>query len=250
VQARVHHSTLRSAVSADAAQEALFARVRGELEARDYQRPTRAQLVELGYVNASEPDSGTFGVDVSSFVDSAKFKCMKGKGYSFVVARAFEETCNVDSNGKKTVEEAWKGGLAHADIYLFPSYGCGKDAAKQVDETIDAMEKTPFGTLWLDIESGGQKDAAFNHKWLADALEQGKKRIGAKRMGVYSSKYEWGLVMGGEHGFPDYPLWFANYDGHADWADWSPFGGWEHPARKQFSGNDNMCGASVDLNWY
>ena len=44
-------------------------------------------------------------------------------------------------------------------IYLFPSYGCGKSAATQVDEAINNMGSIPFGTLWFDIEAGGQGSA-------------------------------------------------------------------------------------------
>jgi hypothetical protein len=59
----------------------------------------------------------------------------------------------------------------------------------------------------LDIEAGGQKSASYNHAWMMAALAQGVHRIGASRMGIYSSRYEWGQVMGGLSGPTSYPLW-------------------------------------------
>jgi hypothetical protein len=38
--------------------------------------------------------------------------------------------------------------------------------------------------------AGGQKDHAHNHRWMTEAVAQAKKRLGAKRVGIYSSRYE------------------------------------------------------------
>jgi hypothetical protein len=43
------------------------------------------------------------------------------------------------------------------------------------------------------------------HAWMMAALAQGVHRIGASRMGIYSSRYEWGQVMGGLSGLTNYP---------------------------------------------
>jgi len=243
-------STLHPELTATPETLALWAQRRAELEARNYSRPTPEQLVELGFTQGKELGSGTFGVDVSSWVGESTWACMKGKGYSFAIVREFQETCNVDPNGVHSVANAWAGGMAHVDVYLFPSYGCGISAATQMDRTIDSMGSIPFGTVWIDIESGGQGSAANNHAWLMAALAQGVKRIGAKRMGVYSSRYEWGLVMGGYSGPTEYPIWYANYDGVPSFANFPSFAGWTRPAMKQFAGSSGMCSASVDLNWY
>jgi hypothetical protein len=221
--------------------DALFARIRSELEARNYSRPTKG----MGMLG-----SGVFGVDVSSGVSTDTWKCIKSKGFDFAIIRGFQETCNVDPNSHATVQAAWAGGMAHVDLYLFPSYGCGKSAAEQMDETINNMGSTPFGTIWLDIESGGQGSASSNHQWMMDALAEGGKRIGASRLGIYSSQYEWGQVMGSLSGPTSYPVWYADYDGQPSFNGFLRFGGWTNPAMKQWSGNNNICGASVDQNWY
>jgi len=231
-------SQLRDVVSSpssvsSAAQEALVA--------RGYSMP---------WASATAPMEGTFGVDVSSSVSKADFECMKGKGYKFAIVRIFEEVCEVDSHGRATVENAWAGGMEHVDVYLFPSYGCRDNAATQVDRAISAMGSTKFGTLWLDIETGGQRSAAENMAWLKEAVAQAKAKLGEKRVGIYSSQYEWGLVMGNQRGPTELPVWFADYDGKPTLSNFREFGGWTRASMKQFAGDAKMCNCDVDLNWY
>jgi len=232
---------------------ALWAKVRREMEARNNTRPTRQQLYDLGYITKEElnaPMSGSYGVDVSSWQGESTWACMKGKGYTFGIVREFMETCEVDPNGVHTVANAWSAGMAHMDVYLFPSYGCGTSAAGQVDAVINTMGGIPFGQIWLDIEAGGQGSAQNNYNWMMAALAHGESRLGAGKMGIYSSRYEWGQVMGGYNGPTQYPIWYANYDGVPSFANFPTFGGWTRPSMKQFAGDSSMCGADVDLNWY
>jgi len=51
-------------------------------------------------------------------------------------------------------------------------------------------------------------------------------------------------------GLHGYPLWYAHYDGEANWNDaWAyHFGGWTVPAIKQFNDHGPCC--DVDVNWY
>lgn len=55
---------------------------------------------------------------------------------------------------------------------------------------------------------------------------------------------------GGYTGGSAYPLWYAHYDGSASFSDFRPFGGWSHPAIKQYRGDATVCGVGVDLNYY
>jgi len=234
--------------TADASTLALWAKVRGELEARNYSRPTKSQLVELGY--PTSPMDGVYGVDVSSWVGQSTFSCMLSSGYNFLIAREYEEICQVDGNGANTVANAWSAGFAHCDVYLFPSYGCGTSAAAQVDATIDAMGSVPFGTLWFDIETGGNLGPDADHAWLQAAIQQAVARIGGDRIGIYASAYEWGQVMGGYADVYSFDLWYPDYDGVPNFDSFSPFAGWSAPSMKQFAGDSSLCGADVDLNWY
>lgn len=49
-----------------------------------------------------------------------------------------------------------------------------------------------------------------------------------------------------------YPLWYAHYDGQANFDDWekSKFGGWAQPTLKQYAGDATLCGFKLDLSFY
>ena len=88
--------------TADAATLANWARIRAELEARNYTRPSSKDVHHITRHRkfaAGEPLSGAYGVDVSSWVGQSTWSCLKNNGYSFAVVREFQEICQVDPNG-------------------------------------------------------------------------------------------------------------------------------------------------------
>jgi GH25 family lysozyme M1 (1,4-beta-N-acetylmuramidase) len=218
--------------------EAMFARIRDELEQRNYSRPI-----------AATPNSAR-GVDISQWCGSNTWSCLKNNGYSFAIVRNFQETCNVDPNGVHSVANAWAAGIAHVDIYLYPSYRCSKGPVNQVNECIDSMGSVPFGQLWFDIEEGGNAGPSIDHAWLRAAVNQAVARIGAARVGIYSSAYGWSVAMGSFSDFSSLPIWYAHYDNNPSYSDWKNFAGWTHPAMKQYTGGTNLCGFNVDQDFY
>jgi hypothetical protein len=46
-----------------------------------------------------------------------------------------------------------------------------------------------------------------------------------------------------------HPLWYSHYDNNPSFADFQSFGGWSKPTMKQYQGDTNLCGASVDKNY-
>lgn len=48
--------------------------------------------------------------------------------YLFAVVRVYEEVGRVDPNGAQTIKNAWAGGMAHVDGYMFPSLKLGNPA--------------------------------------------------------------------------------------------------------------------------
>lgn len=46
-----------------------------------------------------------------------------------------------------------------------------------------------------------------------------------------------------------YPVWYAHYDNNPSFSDWEPFGGWSEPDMKQYTGDDDLCGYNMDLDW-
>jgi hypothetical protein len=73
----------------------------------------------------------TTGVDVSQSTSQSSFSCMKGYGYNFAIVRVYQSSGKCDPNGPTTMKNAWNGGMAHVDGYIFPCYSCG-NPKKQV----------------------------------------------------------------------------------------------------------------------
>ncbi len=48
--------------------------------------------------------------------------------YFFALVRVYEEVGHVDPNGAQTIKNAWAGGMAHVDGYIFPCLRCGNPA--------------------------------------------------------------------------------------------------------------------------
>jgi len=190
------------------------------------------------------------GVDLSSPVSSGDFDCLKRNGYSFAVVRAFMSNGAVDPNAAGTIHNAWAGGMDHVDAYMFPCPTCGNPAG-QLRDTVDNLNNhgVKFGMLWLDIE-GPQywMGVAANRDFFAGLVSEAK--AAGVHLGVYTSESQWSPIMGDYSAGSPYPLWYAHYDDQPNFGDFSPFGGWGHPAIKQYQGTSSVCGAGVDLNWY
>jgi hypothetical protein len=211
----------------------------------------------------------TYGLDVSQATSQSSFSCLKSNGYSFAVARVYRSSGSVDPNGPSTIKNAWNGGMAHVDGYIFPCYSCG-NPAKQVDDTINYLASNSVtlmkegelasqyntttgakvGMLWFDIE-GTQywsSSATNNVNFLSAMVTEAKNR--GVSIGIYSSASQWNPIMGGSTKFSSLPIWYAHYDGKASFSDWSNFGGWTKPAVKQYAGTTSICSASIDKNYY
>jgi len=143
--------------------------------------------------------------------------------------------------------------MAHADIYLFPSFTCSLTAAQQVDQTLSGMGSVPFGTLWFDIEqnpgAGWGPDPDANHAWLVEGVNEAVRQIGADRVGIYSSAWGW-VPMGNYGDLSAYPLWWARYDNDPSFDDFTPFANWQQPAMKQYNDTTTVCGLYTDVDWY
>lgn len=73
------------------------------------------------------------------------------------------------------------------------------------------------------------------------------------KTGIYTSYSQWSQIMGDD--FTDgsqFPLWYPHYQSPPDpsFDDFTPFGGWDEPAIKQYAENQSLCGVGVDVNVY
>jgi len=159
------------------------------------------------------------------------------------------EVGRVDPNGAQTIKNAWAGGMAHVDGYIYPCLRCG-NPAQQVIDTVNHLRQSGanFGMLWFDIEGSWPGSVANNINFLHGLFNQANA-MGIK-WGIYTSRSQWGPITGNTAQFGAPPLWYAHYDGSPSFSDFAPFGGWTHPSIKQFSGTTSFCGASIDRNFY
>jgi hypothetical protein len=64
------------------------------MEARNWTAPTRSHLNALGFASKGAPDSGVYGVDVSSWIGESTWGCIKQNGYTFgQTPHASKHTC-------------------------------------------------------------------------------------------------------------------------------------------------------------
>lgn len=211
----------------------------------------------------------THGVDVSQATTQSSFSCLKSNGYSFAVVRVYQSSGHTDPNGPSSIQNAWNGGMAHVDGYIFPCYSC-QNPEQQMDDTINYLSShgvytmkegevkgtsnstlgVTVGMIWLDIEGTDywSSNTDNNVNFLTRMVNEGKAR--GVSMGVYTSKSQWTPIMGGSTKFSSYPLWYAHYDNVENFSDFVAFGGWSAPHIKQYAGTTAICSASVDKNVY
>ncbi|ORX49907.1 glycoside hydrolase [Hesseltinella vesiculosa] len=208
--------------------------------------------------------SAALGVDVSVATSQSAISCLVGKGYKTVIARAYTEAYGANPGGKvdtgavTTYKNAIAAGAA-VDVYLFPCTGRStcKSPATQVSELAALFKNNGMGhvgTIWLDVEvdpSANNWPSATSNKATLTAFKTALNNSGLK-WGIYSSTYQWQTITGSTSWVLDNtkPLWYAHYDNSQSFSDFSSFGGWTKPTIKQYSGSANVCGASVDLNYY
>ncbi|EGG24960.1 glycoside hydrolase family 25 protein [Cavenderia fasciculata] len=195
--------------------------------------------------------AATLGVDISSGSDISSFSCLKSNGYSFAIIRCWESVGQPDSNCPHSMYNAWDGGMADVDAYMFPCFSCGNGAG-QVESMVNYIKSynAKYGMVWFDIEGPGVywSDNQADNQAFFNSMVAGAHAVGAK-VGIYTSASQWIPIMGNWAGGASFPLWYAHYDDNPSFSDFQPFGGWNTPAIKQYNGDVTVCGLGVDQNW-
>ena len=194
------------------------------------------------------------GGDVASVQSTSDYQCAVQNGWSFMIARSYHNYGAVDSGVTQNLQNAQSAGIQYRDIYHFPC--AGGSASGQVNDDVNNVGQGNFGTLWFDIETNPDgscawsSDTSSNCDFLGRMISAGQS-LGIQ-MGVYSSSYMWGSIMGSCTVGADnsLPLWYAHYDQSQTFSDFSSFGGWSTPAMKQYWDSVGICGISADAEWY
>ena len=202
---------------------------------------------------------GDRGVDTSTWGaawSESDFVCLKEEGNAFVIIEAFRRSSSVLVEARQTVVNARQAGFDDVQLYHFPDKA--QDPALQIGETLDFFGSVAGNsTLWIDVEGPQfwqQANCSANVLFLASMLSAARDRLGADKVGIYTSLSQWQPIMCNSTAFANETLWRPHYDGKADNSDWhdhsvGPFGGWESAAIKQYNGTTSSCGMNVDLDW-
>lgn len=196
----------------------------------------------------SSASSSSYGTDVSQPVSVSDYSCMKSNGFTYTVVRGYQQSNHVDPNAAQTIANAWNGGMDEVEVYLFPCPTCGNPEA-QMDNLIDGLVGSTYGMIWLDIEGPDYwySSTSSNIEFIQGLVNEGNAR--GVKLGIYTGNSQWTPITGSTTQFKAYPLWYAHYDNNPSFSDFTPFGGWTQPTRKQYEGTTSFCGGSVDLNY-
>jgi hypothetical protein len=202
------------------------------------------------------PTLANIGGDIATSVTQSQFECAVNYGWRFVIVRSYHSYGAPDTNAPIALAAAKAAGIQYRDVYHFPCLTV--DPIQQVTDNVNAVGQSNFGTLWFDIEVNpspgcGWADPMTNCNFLQSMIQAGNS-LGLT-MGVYSSAYEWNIVMGNcsVGAEANLPLWYAHYDSTQSFNDFSVFGHWHQPAMKQYTDADSsasLCGFVADGNWY
>lgn len=189
------------------------------------------------------------GVDVSQYTSQGSFSCLNQNGYIFAIVRGYCSYGDVDPNVVSNIQNSINGGMQNTDVYLFPCYPCGNPAG-QADALVNAISGQGYGMVWIDIETYAWDSNQGNNQNFIAALARELVNQG-QSVGIYTSYYNWQSIVGlGWTGVSQFPLWYAHYDDSLSFGDFTPFGGWNSPAIKQYNGDVSYCGAGIDQNYY
>ena len=193
------------------------------------------------------------GGDISEPYDKSVFECCRKRGWEFVVVRSYQSFGAPDPHAPESLRNAHAAGIPTRDVYHFPCVSV--DAKKQVDDD-HAHVKGLFGTMWFDIETNNSPGCGWHSDKKANCHFMGELAEAAKAAGIssgiYASEYMWSSIMGDDcHVGKEkgQPLWYAHYDGQPNFKDFTPFGGWEHPAAKQYGDSVGYCGINSDADF-
>ena len=232
----------------------------------------KAQYLTLGFVIAAAMlmtllVEAAKGVDLPSHFSN--FSCLRSLGYSHTIVRSYHSYGAIDTQAPFTIAQSNAAGFS-TDTYMFPCRG--KNATTQVNELVNYLESLletkdsssiydyTTGTIWLDIETNPSSGCSWtlgtpesNCDYIQELITAIESR--GRAVGIYASGYMWNQIMGNRDNcqkYAKYPLWYAHYDGKANFEDWptNKFGGWTNPTIKQYSGGTVLCGYNFDLSFF
>ena len=186
------------------------------------------------------------GVDFSTSLSLSSAQCLHNDGYTTVIPRAWHSSGTVDTAACGSLNNAKSAGIPNRDVYFFPCPTCSASASTQLNSMVNYLKANCASSwstmIWLDIEGSQYWTGNYtNNKTWYESLVNACATLhsaGTARCGVYASTYQWSSIFGSSswcYGASTTPqIWYAHYDGVANFNDWTPFGCWTTPWAKQY----------------
>nr|CAG4708784.1 unnamed protein product [Naegleria fowleri] len=190
--------------------------------------------------------------------------CLKRNGFDFAIIEIWNGGYQYNNRILQCVQDARAAGFQYVDVYAFMCPNCRNNypASSAIETILSRLHdsKVDYGQLWLDVEQCDGcwfGDLSANANYVTNASMTAEKYFARegmnRRVGIYSSVYEWQQTVGGESNLSHLQLWYAHYDNASNFNDaWAyHFGGWTYPAIKQYWDHGPAeCGVDVDVNFY
>ena len=218
-------------------------------------------LVSEGYktgttLNGAVSNSGK-GIDFSNAMSLSSGQCLNTNGYTTVIVRAWHSSGSYDTAACGSLNNAKSAGIPNRDVYMFPCPTCSASASSQLNTMVTNLKAGCSGSwstmIWLDIE-GSQYwlgSTTQNKTWYENLVNACTSRTDVS-CGIYSSASQWQAIFGSTSFCfgSNLPLWYAHYDGVANFNDFSTFGCWTKPWGKQYTADVTVCSiGGADVNY-
>jgi hypothetical protein len=185
----------------------------------------------------------TLAKDLSNYTVALTPELLEGwkaQGFTHAIIQAVDPPPGYPAGRtREQIQQCLDAGLT-VDAYVWLWFALG---VADIQRKLSLLDGLPIRQIWLDVEdqAAADYDQATVEAKIRDALNvcDSHPSTGRARAGVYSGRWWWAdpRYGGNTTAFSDRLLWDSDYDGVADTEyGWSPYGGWQSRAIKQFEG--------------
>ncbi|CAJ0608360.1 unnamed protein product [Cylicocyclus nassatus] len=202
-----------------------------------------------------------YAVDLDKPVPKAAFTCMKNKGISTAIIRAYGPSNggNLDENAVNNIRNADQAGLG-TEVFMtpVPQSKSNKTGSQQFRELFEGLKagNITIRAMWLQVVSpkdwGSKVD---NNIYLLNDIISMAKYYGV-RVGIYSSAYDWKQITKNAI-VENAMLWYWKVNGGgakgetpANFNDFVPFGKFTKATMKQYGQTEELCGVTLNKDVY
>lgn len=191
-----------------------------------------------------------FGVDISNYSGTpsqATLACWRDAGVKHVCVRLSTESESMRAIAIQQLRAVRDAGLTCSG-YVWDYWNLNASDHVNAALLVARDAGVPLTVVWIDCESTPGLSKLGVLTWIDAAQLAIKAQSG--RPGIYTRANWWQQNTGDSLAFSQLPLWEAHYDSDADLNAWRPFGGWDHLSAKQYVGDTQLCGVTVDLDTF